>query len=203
MGATTACAAPGETRFWVYRSAWDPASSSYGRPRRVDNPPAVCLGAGAAAAVGVDPRLAVEAQVRRQWKSFPIPAAVVRTFPAGQTLAGAVTRVEGSTDRQLVLAPQAVLGFRVTVTVTAARYVWDFGDGATEVASVGSGRPRAEHVYRVAGPMRLSLRAYYTGSFTLAGSARVFPLEGEADVPGQAQALLVREARTQLEAGSG
>lgn len=199
----TACPSVGDVSYWVYRSTWDPISQSYGPSRRVTAPDTTCLGANAAAAVGVDPRLAVEAQVRRDWKSYPIPAAAVRTFPGGQTLAGAVTRVQGSTDARIVLPSRTVLGFGVVVTVSATRYVWDFGDGEVSSVPVGSGHPVADHVYRTAGPLTPSLRAFYSGSFTIAGSAQVYQLDGLAEVPGQPQPLTVREARTQLEAGSG
>ena len=78
--------------------------------------------------------------------------------------------------------------------------MWDFGDGTTLERAADGGRPRAEHTYRAAGPMQVTLRTYYTATFTIEGSDVVYPLDGTADVPGEPTALTAREARTQLEA---
>ena len=194
--ALTQCKQADLIQFWVYVQTWDPATGDYGPPVR--QPGVVCYGADQP---GVDPRIAVIAQVRRDWKSYPIPGATVATQPADGTLAGAVTRFSSDTPRRFALAPQTILGFSVTVTVTATQYVWLFGDGASALVPSGGGLA-AEHVYRTAGPMAVSLRSSYTGTFTIGGAAEVYPLDGVAEVPGQQRVLPVGQARTQLEAGA-
>ena len=85
--------------------------------------------------------------------------------------------------------------------MTATKYLWAFGDGATAEVLPDTALT-AQHVYRAAGPMAVSLRSFYTGTFTIGGAADVYPLDGVAEVPGQANVLPVGQARTQLEAGA-
>ncbi len=150
----------------------------------------------------VDPLVAVLDRVRSEWKSFGLPAAVVTTRPGDQTLAGATTLFSTPTPPRAVLPPKDVLGYRVTLTVTASRYVWDFGDGSTQTVPAATGAPSTRHVYRTAGPLTVTLRTYYTATFTINGGTEALPLAGEADVPGTPTPLTVREARSQLEAGA-
>jgi hypothetical protein len=192
--ALNSCDVEGDIQFWVYVQTWNEVSGAYGAPVR--RPGVECYGADQP---GVDPLIAVEAQVRREWRSYPIPAATVTTQPAAGTLAGAVTLFTSDMPAQFALPPRTILGYPVTVSVSASRYVWVFGDGQT--ASASPGALRTEHVYRTAGPMSVSLRCFYTGTFTIGDSPTVYELDGEADVPGQAQQLPVEQARTQLEAG--
>lgn len=194
--ALTGCPEEGDIQFWVYVETWIDAVGAYGPPVRQAG--VSCFGADQP---GLDPRIAVIAQVRRDWKSYPIPGATVATQPADGTLAGAVTRFASDRPTRFALAPQTILGFQVTVTVTAAEYTWIFGDGTT-AQSPPTATPTAEHVYRTAGPMAVSLRASYTGTFTIGGSPEVYDLEGTAEVPGQQRLLPVEQARTQLEAGT-
>lgn len=196
--ATQTCPAPGDTRFWVYISTWSARSpEGYGPPTRRLEPPYDCLGPAQAAAV--DPRIAVAAQVRADWRTFGLPAAQVDSEPEGETLAGVATRLSTSTPGAATLPPKPVLGMGVTLTVTAVRYEWQFGDGtSTSLVAPAGTRPRTEHVYTVRGPVEVSLRTFYTATFTIEGSPEIYPLQGEADVPGEPTALVVREARTQL-----
>lgn len=181
-------------------STWNPATNAYGPPVRRMAPPYVCLTAQQAAVV--DPRIATIAAVRAQWRTFGLPGAVVRTEPAGQTLAGAVTRLSTPSAAKVTLPPKTVLGLKVTLSVTAVSYRWEFGDGTSQVlTSAAGGPPHAEHVYRRTGVQQATLRTAYSATFTIAGDPTVYPLDGTADVPGLPTAIGVREARTQLEAG--
>lgn len=199
-GATDTCPDASQIRFWEFVSTWNPAAGAYGPPFRRVDPPFVCLNPQQQAAV-VDPRIATAAAVRAQWRTFGLPGAVVRTEPQGQTLAGAVTRLSTGTPAKATLPPKTVLGLRVVLTVTAVSYRWDFGDGAGVTVRSGGALPHAEHVYRATGPQQVSLRTVYSATFTMAGDPAVYPLDGTADVPGASTPLVVREARTQLEAG--
>lgn len=198
-GAALTTCPDGGYRFFVYRGFWNPVSEAYGGWVRVAPPPSVCLSPEKAAAV--DPLAGVLATVRSQWERFTLPGSVVVTRPAGQTLVGAVSLFSTPSSATVSLPPRDILGFSVTLKLTAVDYLWDFGDGTTVAASPADGAPATEHVYRQAGPMAVTLRTSYTATFTVAGSDVVYPLDGTAVVPGAPTELVAREARTQLEAG--
>lgn len=196
-GATETCPDPVDTRFWEYVQTWMPAQNAYGPPVRRTDPPYVCLGPAAAAAV--DPTIAIIATMRLDWKSFGLPAATVITQPGDQTLANAATRFSTTTPASGALPPRPVLGTPVTLAFQAVGYRWDFGDRAImDVQANGAPAPRVEHTYREAGPKVVSLRTFYTATFTIEGSPTIYPLTGTAEVPGVPGQLAVREARTQL-----
>jgi len=192
------CPRVDEVRFFVYARNWD--GHDYGAPVLRTVPATVCL-APEEAAARADPTVAVAALVRAQWQSFGLPGARVQTQPGGETLVGAVTRFSTSTPSSTTLPPKPVLGLDVRLSIKASRYVWDFGDGTALEAAADGVPPRAEHTYRSAGPVAVTLRTYYTATFTIEGSDVVYPLDGTADVPGQPTPITAREARTQLEAG--
>jgi len=149
-----------------------------------------------------DPLAAVLEIVQSDWRSFGLPAATVVTAPRDQTLVGAATRLSTDAPLRATLPPKTILGYSVTLTVTATTYAWDFGDGSTLVLPASEAHRAVEHVYRVAGDVTVSLRTIYTATFSVAGTALVDePLQGTADVPGPPTTLNAAEARTQLEAG--
>ena len=119
--------------------------------------------------------------------------------PAGDTLVGARTRFSTSSPRALSLPPKPIFGLAVTLRIEVSGYRWDFGDGTTAEAPAGGAQ--VEHVYREAGEVSASLRTFYTATFTVEGDGTVYPLQGTADVPGDAVPVVAREARTQLEGG--
>ena len=195
--ATETCPQPGDTRFWVYEQTWDPAAGAYGPFVRREQPQFVCLGPGQTAAV--DPLIAVAAAVRAQWQTFELPGATVQTRPGGQTLVNVPTRFSSDSPSALTLPPRTVLGYQVTLSIQAAAYRWDFGDGTVQEARPGGATPPGtEHTYRVAGQRTVDLLTTYTATFTIAGSPTVYPLTGTAVVPGIPAQLGVRESRTEL-----
>ncbi len=161
------------------------------------DPAAVC--AGPAEVAEQDPRAAVLAQVRAQWQTFGLPGSQVVVEPVGDTLVGAKTRFSTSSPATRSLPPRPIFGLGVTLTIQASGYRWDFGDGT--VLDESAGAPQVEHVYREAGPQQVTLRTFYTATFTVEGDPTVYPLEGTAEVPGPAEEVVAREARTQLEGG--
>ena len=161
------------------------------------SPPFVC--AGPEEVAEQDPRAAVLAQVRAQWQTFGLPPSEVVVEPAGDTLVGAKTRFSTSSPRKQGPPPKPIFGLDVTLTITVSGYRWDFGDGT--VVDAPAGQPQVEHVYREAGPKEVTLRTFYTATFTLEGDDTVYPLQGTADVPGPAEEVVAREARAQLEGG--
>ena len=196
--ATQSCPKPEDTRYWVWVRTWN--GEHYTEPALRTTPQSVCLGPEEVAQ-RADPTTAVAALVRSEWRSFGLPGATVQTQPGGETLVGAITRFSTPTPPSAKLAPKQILGLDVTLSIKASRYVWDFGDGTTLEAAAEGDQPRAEHTYRAAGPMNVTLRTYYSATFTIEGSEVVYPLEGTADVPGEPTSITAREARTQLEGG--
>ena len=197
--ATETCPTPEQTRYWVARMLWDPARSAYGD--WVLQPGSVCLTREQLEAVA-DPTAAIVGAVRADWREFGLPAATVTTLPAGQTLVGAVTKFATPTPLRATLPPKTVLGFPVTLTVTATRYVWDFGDGESLSVAATAAAQSVEHVYRVPGDKQVTVRTFYTATFTVPGTGLTDePLDGVAEVPGVPTVLDAAEARTQLEAG--
>ena len=190
------CPEPSDTRFWVYIQAWSATRGAYGPPVLRTEPPYTCLGPAEVAEVNATS--AVVAQVRKDWKTFGLPPAVVVTQPKGETLVNVATRFTTTTPLTARLPPRPVLGMDVTLRIKAERYEWDFGDGTVQKADAEGGKPRAEHTYRDPGVKRVRLRAFYSATFTIAGDATVYPLEGTADVPGRATRVTAREARTEL-----
>lgn len=181
----------------MFVQTWDPLTNAYGPAVRRQDPQFVCLGLDET--VAVDPLIAVAAAVRSQWQTFELPGARVQTRPGGQTLVNAATRFSSDSPAMLTLPPRTVLGYQVTLSITASAYRWDFGDGSVqEVRPSGSVPPGTEHTYRVAGPKTVGLLSTYTATFTIAGSPTVYPLTGTAVVPGIPAQLGVREARTEL-----
>ena len=119
--------------------------------------------------------------------------------PAGDTLVRAKTRFSTDSPRTATLPPKPIFGLDVRLTITASGYRWAFGDGTSK--DTGPGERTVEHVYDEAGGKRVSVRTYYTATFTVEGDDTVYPLEGTADVPGPVEEVVAQEARTQLEAG--
>lgn len=195
--ATTSCPDPEDFRYWVYVATWNSAREAYGEPVLRTTPPFVC--AGPAEVAEADPRAAILALVRADWQTFGLPGSTVVVEPAGDTLVGAKTRFSTTSPPTATLPPKPILGLAVTLSIEASGYRWDFGDGTTQDAAVGE--TRVEHVYREAGTKPVSLRTFYTATFTVEGDDTVHPLQGTADVPGPAEEVLAREARTQLEGG--
>lgn len=195
--ATTSCPTPTDFRYWVYVQTWDADRKAYGEPVLRTAPPFVC--AGPEEVAEADPRAAVLARVRAEWQTFGLPGSEVVVEPADDTLVGASTRFSTDSPQTLALPPKQILGLGVTLTITASGYRWDFGDGTG--AETGPAGRQVEHVYRLAGPKQVSVRTYYTATFTVEGDDAVYPLQGTADVPGPAEDLAAREARTQLEDG--
>lgn len=196
--ATETCPQPDETRFWVYARTWNAAAQppGYGPAQRAGT--TTCVGLDEpAVAQQIDPRVLVAATVRRDWRTYGLPAGRVVTRPAGQTLTGAVTQFSSPVEPQAVLH-RTVLGLPVALTVTARSYAWDFGDG-TGTKQRGGQPPAAQHTYFRTAALAASLTVVYTGTFTVGDDSQVYEVQGAATVPGPQQPLVVRQARTQLE----
>lgn len=196
--AVLTCPEPVSTRYWRYERLWIPQDNDYGPWTR--QPGFVCLSPEQAAAAG-DGLAAVIAAVRADWKTFDLPPSIITTRPTDQTLVGAMTLLSTSSPRELSLPPRSVLGQPVNLRLKAVQYVWTFGDNALVDERADETSARVGHVYRAAGVVAPSLRTLYSATFTIGADSTVYALDGLADVPGPPAVLIVREARSQLEAG--
>lgn len=197
--ATTTCAEPGQTRYWIATRYWSSTEQTYGAWQR--RPGSFCLTPDQLATVE-DPLAALAATLRAEWKSYGLPAAVVDTQPGGQTLTGAVTRLSSSVPTQTKLPPKVILGYSVTLEITATQYAWDFGDGTSATLPATKANRHVEHTYRGTGTHHITLKSYYRATYSVSGtSLRQEPLAGQAEIPGPVTVLTARQARTQLEAG--
>lgn len=193
------CPDPVATAFWVFIKTWDPVTGAYGIWNKQLAPRIACFGPGA---VGVNPVLAALAQVRAEWKTYDLPASSFTVRPAAGTLVGAVTQFSSNAPLDTDLPPKTILGFAVTLHITATRYVWDFGDGELVAQAAGNGSPSAVHTYRATGVHHVRLETFYTATFSVGADPARLPLAGVADVLGPNIALQAAQARTQLESGA-
>lgn len=194
--ALNSCPTAGDVRFWVYTREKLP-QGLFGPWVLTKTPAFVCI---APSSVGVDPLTAVVAYVQAEWTTFALPAASVRASPSTGTLVAAQTRFHSDAPLRADLPPQTVLGYPVTLHVTATAYSWSFGDGARLRQAAGLGHPQAEHIYGEPGNKIINLETFYAATVSVEG--KEYPLAGEGDVVGPGLALGVFEARTQLEAGA-
>ena len=185
--------------FWVFIKTWDPVTGAYGIWNQQTTPRTVCVGPDA---VGVNPVLAALAQVRAEWKTYDLPASSFTVRPAAGTLVGAVTQFSSNAPLDTDLPPKTILGFAVTLHITATRYVWDFGDGELVAQAAGNGSPSAVHIYHATGVHNVRLETFYTATFSVGADPTRLPLAGVADVLGPNLALQAGQARTQLESGA-
>lgn len=194
-GALTGCPQPEQFRNWRYDRQTDRATGAVLVDwHRVTPPAFVCLGPHDP---GVDPRAAVIATVRSEFKDFPLERAVVQVRPAGETLVHAPTELRTSADGHDHLT-RTILGLPVTVTATASSWTWHFGDGSSET----TGTPGTLlHEYRRPGAAVVSLDVTYTGTFTVGGDPTVYEAQGTATAVGPGTPVQVREARSQLQDG--
>ena len=163
-------------------------------------PATVCLGPDV---VQIDTRPLAIAQVRAEWKTYQLPGDALVVEPHDQTLANAPTRLSTSGPVHRTLPPRTILGHAVRLQLTSVARVWVFGDGATARTPVTAGGASTVHAYRAAGEMAPHVETEYTATFTLDGAGELYPLDGTGVGVGPAAPLLVREARSQLEQGTG
>ena len=123
------------------------------------------------------------------------------THPGGESLVNAPTLVTSTVDGRDMIE-RTILGFAVRVTAVAETYEWHFGDGTSLRAAAGHAPPAdVQHRYTQPGSVSVSLDVDYTGTFTVGDSPEVYEADGVAHIVGPPTALVLREARSQLEAG--
>ena len=194
--AVETCAVATETRFWVYTREVDGRGNA--TPWfQVTEPPFVCLGLDdPAVAAAIDPAVAIAAMIEREFQRVVVLKGVAQVSPRPETLVNIATifttDAPGSYD-----IPLTLLGQPVTITATARRWTWHFGDGTTAATTAAGTRGRVEHVYRRAAPLGPYVVIEWSGTYRIGGGSPL-PINGTATTTGDPTPLTVRQARTEL-----
>lgn len=197
MMAASICPNPQETAFWVWTREVNRSSGAKTAWQRVYTPPYQCIGP-------TDPVVTVPVQVliagilTRGFVELPLPRGDVQVRPSGQTLMNVDTQFSTATTTQ-PLPPRVILGKTVTVLARAERYDWHWGDGTvSRDVGPGSAKDPVLHTYRAPGRVGPYVTVTWSGTFTIAGSATVYPIEGAATTDGVPADLAVRRAQSEL-----
>ena len=203
MAALT-CPADYQVRFWIWHretafGPGNPAGGTVGEWRQ--EPGTFCLGPDDP---GITPIGAVIAAVQTGFQSLPLPSVAPQVQPAPTTLVNIPTSFSAGSADPVTLTTEPLAGIVVTVVATPVEWMWTFGDGST-LTTTTPGRPGTDditHVYRRAQVEGASVRVTWTGTFSLPGSAEQFPVRNPAFTQGPVTPVDIREARTQLVAGT-
>lgn len=129
----------------------------------------------------------------------PIPAARIRVQPPnGRTLVNFATNFY--TDREEFTRVVRLLGQRVELRITPARFAWHFDDGRTvTTTSPGAPYPHLEvtHQYLRKGGVSPRVDTTYTAVFRVGGGGWR-PVPGSVTIPGASVDLVVVEASPTL-----
>jgi hypothetical protein len=194
--AVETCAAATDTRFWVYTREVNLAGGATPWVLVAD-PPFVCLGLDdPAVAAAVDPAVAIAGMIQREFQRVVVLKGVAEVSPRPETLVNIPTIF--TTDAPLSYdIPLTLLGQPVTITATARKWSWHFGDGATATTTAAGTRGRVEHVYRRAAPLGPYVVIEWSGTYRIGGGSPL-PITGTATTTGDPTPLTVRQARTEL-----
>lgn len=132
------------------------------------------------------------------FQRLPLPAGTSTIEPpGGYVLIGMPTNAYASTTEP-ALFDTDLAGVPVQVRATAARWTWDFGDGAVvgPTSDPGAAYPalRNTHAYTTRGSYPITMTTHYTGEYSVAGGPWL-PIPGEAHIdstPATVQALAGR-----------
>ena len=190
--ALSGCTNPQQIRFWEWRRVVTLATGAATPWERVIAPPFQCLGAGAAA---LNPLVAIDGLVQRDFKTLVVLRGSTRVEPSPQTLVNLATTFTTDAPASYEIRT-TILGRGVTITAKAQQYRWFFGD-----ADAATGRPSVSHVYAKAGGVAPYVVIVWGGTFTIAGDPTVRQVLGTATTTGPGTPIRVREVRSQYEAG--
>jgi hypothetical protein len=140
----------------------------------------------------------VIAQVQSEFKNLPLPWQASGR-PAPTSLVNIPTAFFAGGPQTATFNP-TILGTTVTINAKPTSWTWTWGDGATQTTSTPGvpKKPVVAHEYSKASDYSVSVATTWTGSFSVAGSAEVFPIRTPAVVQSAPVTVQVREARTQL-----
>jgi len=161
--------------------------------QRVEDPPFICSAPDDPA---IDPTVAIAAIVQRDFQRVVVLKGNTQVSPAPDTLISIPTRF--STDAPASYdIPLTLLGQSVTITATARRWTWHFGDGTTTSTTEAGTDGRVEHTYRTAAPVGAHVVIEWSGTYRIGGGAAL-PISGTATTVGDPTPLEVKQARSEL-----
>ncbi len=145
----------------------------------------------------VTPAMVLTAFQRLTW-----PASGLRIQPPDGRTAVNLDTYFRTDDTAPVTQAVTLLGQRVTIEATPARFTWHYGDGeVVTTSSPGGPYPRSRgdvvHRYRREGDVRTSLDTTYAGRYRV-GAGPWTPIPGTHTVAGAPQRLEVREVQPTL-----
>ncbi len=193
--ATQTCASAGDIRFWVYSREVDRKTGAASAWTRVQNPPFVCAGPDDPAVV-VDPRIAIAAIVQRDFQRVVVLKGAAEVSPRPDTLVNIPTRFTTDAPHSYDI-PLTLLGQRVTITATARRWIWHFGDGTSATTTAAGTKGLVEHVYRRSTSVGAYVIIEWSGTYRI-GAGPTMPITGTATTVGDPTSVAVRQARTEL-----
>ncbi len=193
LAATETCENPSAVRMWVFVRDRNLLTGTTSTWRRVDDPPFVCIGPDDPA---LDPTVAIAAIVQRDFQRVVVRKGGVEVSPAPDTLVNIPTRFSTDAPDSYDI-PLTLLGQSVTITATARRWTWHFGDGTTASTTAAGTDGRVEHTYRTAASVGAHVVIEWSGTYRIgAGADR--PITGTATTVGDPSPLQVKQARSEL-----
>lgn len=204
LGAVTSCAAADQTRYWVWHRETQHTRDDAGAVTSIEGewaqlPGSFCLGPDDP---GVPTIGQVIAQVQSGFRNLPLPVAAMQVAPAPTTLVSIPTAFFAGGQQEATFNP-TILGTTVEISAKPSRWDWTWGDGTSGSTSTPGvpKRPVVSHEYAQARDYQVGLATTWTGTFTVAGSAEVFPIRTPAVVVSAKVVVQVREARSELVGG--
>jgi hypothetical protein len=144
----------------------------------------------------LDPTVAIAAIVQRDFQRVVVLKGGVEVSPEPDTLVNIPTRF--STDAPASYdIPLTLLGQPVTITATARRWTWHFGDGTTASTTAAGTDGRVEHTYRTSATVGAHVVIEWSGTYRIGGGAQL-PITGTATTVGDPAPLEVKQARSEL-----
>jgi hypothetical protein len=193
LAATSTCEDPAQLRLWVFVRERDTTTGTTTAWQRVEAPPFVC---SAPEAAEVDPTVAIAAIVQRDFQRVVVLKGTAEVSPAPDTLVNIPTRFTTDAPASYDI-PLTLLGQSVTITATARRWTWHFGDGESASSTAAGTDGRVEHTYRTAASTGAHVEIEWSGTYRIGGGAEL-PITGTATTVGDPTPLEVKQARSEL-----
>ena len=182
-------------RLWVYRAKWIRDGTGAASGVAVDTATRHSSAWGADDPV-LDPTVAIAAIVQRDFQRVVVLKGNAQASPGPETLVNIPTRF--STDAPASYdIPLTLLGQSVTITATARRWTWHFGDGQTADTTAAGTDGRVEHTYTTAASVGAHVVIEWSGTYRIGGGAEL-PITGTATTVGDPAPLEVKQARSEL-----
>ena len=192
-----ACPTPEHVRYWVYTRDVSTVTGAATDWLLVTSPPFVCLGVDDPV---LDPAVAIAAIVERDFQRVVVLKGEAEVSPSPDTLVNIPTRFTTDAPASYDI-PLTLLGQPVTITATARRWTWHFGDGSTAATTAAGTRGRVEHTYRSPATVGAYVVIEWSGTYRIGGGPAL-PINGTATTVGDPTAVAVKQARAELVHGS-